>query len=207
MTSDTPTEIICILDRSGSMSAIRDDAIGGFNTFLEDQKEAGGTALLTLVLFDDVVDIVHEARAIEEVPHLDGDTFVPRGTTALYDAIGKTLEAATRRNRSAARADQRVIVCILTDGEENASRRFNRREIFDRIRRLREQRGWEFVYLAANQDVFAVADRLCISRDRSLAFQATGAGIRGAYQALTLLTNGSRRGSFSSSGGGGGRLH
>ena len=117
MTSDTPTEIICILDRSGSMSAIRDDAIGGFNTFLEAQKEAGGTALLTLVLFDDVVDVVHEARSIEEVPPLDRDTFLPRGSTALYDAIGKTLGAAMRRSRAAAKADERVIVCILTDGE------------------------------------------------------------------------------------------
>lgn len=121
------TEIICVIDRSGSMESIRSDAIGGFNRFLADQQEPEDPARLTMVLFDDQYDVAYNGMDIHNVPPLTTRTFVPRGMTALLDAIGKTLNTVSARLAEIPAEDrpEKIIVAILTDGHENASREFS----------------------------------------------------------------------------------
>ena len=189
------TEIVCILDRSGSMSAIRDDTIGGFNEFLIQQKKVEGEARLTLVLFDDQYEVVHGGVDIKAVAPLTEDTFVPRGRTAMLDAIGRTLSTLVDRIANAPEKERpgKVIIAILTDGEENASREYDRKSIFDMIARLREKRGWEFVFLAANQDVMAAAESLSIDSRSSVRFRSHGEGTRKAFRGMSNMFTSRRR--------------
>lgn len=143
---------VFILDRSGSMEVCRDDTIGGFNAFLREQQAEGGT--LTLVLFDHEYQVVYENKPITECPPLTEQTFVPRGATALLDAIGRAIKEC--------RAQTTPTVVILTDGYENASRDYTKAHIKDLITE-RQNKGWTFVYLGANQDAFAEAGSIGIA--------------------------------------------
>ena len=173
------TEIICIIDRSGSMGGIADDAIGGFNTFLKTQKELPDSASLTLVLFNETVTIVHDGVDIKDVPDLDNKTYVPSGCTALFDAIGSTITKVEARHASSQDGRPgKVIVAILTDGAENSSREFVHKTIFDMIERQKKECRWEFMFLAANQDAFAVSSSMGISH--ALNYAPTRAGTRKA---------------------------
>jgi uncharacterized protein YegL len=185
------SEIICILDRSGSMSSIRNDAIGGFNTFLESQKAVPGEARLTLVLFDDQYDVVHRAAPLKQVPGLDEATFVPRGTTALLDAIGRTVDDVGRRLAAIPEADRpgKVIVAILTDGMENSSRRYTRDRVFDMIRHQQDVYSWEFIFLAANQDAIATAAGIGIDAHDASPFVADGEGTLAAFNLMSSETS------------------
>lgn len=184
------SEIICILDRSGSMASIKDDAIGGFNTFIEGQKKVQGTANVTLVLFDNEYEKVYENIDINSVAILTDQVFVPRNTTALNDAIGKTInEVGDRLNKTP--EDQRpekVLITILTDGYENASREFDNNKIKEMINHQREKYSWEFIYLAANQDAFATAGNYGISKGFASNFVASGSGVRGAFNDMNLYS-------------------
>lgn len=168
-----PVEIIIVLDRSGSMQSIRADAIGGFNQFLSDQKKLPGKATLTLVQFDTEYEVVHDGKPLGDVPELTADTFVPRGSTALNDAIGRALATLETRN------PERAIVVILTDGEENASREWTTEKIKARIQACEKDKGWQFVYLAANQDAFTVGASYGIGTTQNYA--ATSAGTKSAF--------------------------
>jgi Mg-chelatase subunit ChlD len=119
MAKKEAVEIVVIADRSGSMSVIRDDAIGGFNTFLKEQKAVKGAANLTLVLFDHEYLVAVDSQPIKKVVPLNNETYVPRGMTALNDSIGRAISALEAKNPN------KAIVCILTDGQENQSREFN----------------------------------------------------------------------------------
>ncbi len=167
------TEITLILDRSGSMQTIADDAIGGFNAFLAAQRREPGsdTTRLTLVLFDDQYEVPYKSIPLPEVPDLTTATFLPRGSTALLDAIGRTLAKMTRS--FAARPDEtkpgKVIIAILTDGHENASHEYTKLHIADLISEKRAQ-GWEFIFLAADQDAIATAATLRIPAEDAVNF-------------------------------------
>jgi hypothetical protein len=158
MTDKNLTEIVCIVDRSGSMNDIREDAIGGFNTFLKDQQEdPNGKCLLTYTQFDSEYEIVHSGIPIEQMKPLDFTTFVPRGRTALLDAIGRTLMEVGARLASI-EEDKRpgnVIVVILTDGHENSSAEFSRKKVFDMVKVQAEDFNWKFIYLAQGIDAIA----------------------------------------------------
>jgi hypothetical protein len=181
------TELICIVDRSGSMSSIRSDAIGGFNTFLDAQKKAPGKANLTLVLFDDQYDVVHDAATIDGVEALTEKTYIPRGSTALLDAIGRAIiDAKTKVDNP--REKPHVIVSILTDGEENASREFSRDQIFKMITEQTEN-GWEFIFLAANQDAISAGMGLGIGASNSFNFKSTKKGMQRTSQALNYAVS------------------
>jgi Mg-chelatase subunit ChlD len=181
------TEIVCIIDRSGSMESIQDDAIGGFNAFLAAQKALPDEARLTLVLFDHEYDLLYDSVPIRDVKPLTAETYVPRGKTALFDAIGRSI--GTVHTRRAANAGGPVIVCVLTDGQENASTEYRQAQISDIIRRHREELGWEFVFIAANQDAFATAERMSIARDSAVAFAATGVGVQSAFTGMTNIVS------------------
>lgn len=169
------TEIVCVLDRSGSMSSILDDAIGGFNAFLKEQKSiSNSTAYLTVALFDDKYSLLHKHVNIQDVPEIDNNTYTPRGMTALNDAIGKTINQLTIRLMSLANEDKpnNIIVLILTDGHENASKEFTQADIKNLISE-KEKSDWQFIYLAANQDAFETSRLLGISKGNTLNFATT----------------------------------
>jgi len=190
------THIYLLLDRSGSMEAIRDDVIGGFNTFLAEQQADGPDALITLVQFDtqDPAELIADAIPIREAVPLNVATFVPRGGTPLLDATGRLLARADARAASleaSGRPAEDVVFATVTDGAENQSREFNR----DTIRRMIEKRteaGWTFVYLSADIDAYADAGALGYDARSVQAFAPSPAGSRLAMASLSSATR-SRR--------------
>ena len=179
-------EIACIVDRSGSMDALRADAIGGFNAFLRDQQTLPGEARFSLVLFDHEYKRLYDRVPLADARPLDETTYVPRGQTALLDAIGRTLAGLAERigAEPAAAHPDKVIVTILTDGLENASRDWTAPRVASLIG-ARRAAGWEFVFLAANQDAFAAAERVGIAREDAAGFAATGAGVRQSFDVIS----------------------
>ena len=184
-------ELICVINRSGSMESIRDDAIGGFNAFIAEQKKQPEPTRVTLELFDDQFDQIYEAMPIDEILGLDHNTFVPRGSTALLDAVGRSLANAYVRinNLPATERPQAVIVAILTDGMENSSREFDFNSVSDIIAKRRAESGWEFVFLGANQDAIATASKLSMSSDDAVNFAPTPEGTQTAYMAMSARVN------------------
>lgn len=180
------TEIIAIIDRSGSMQNIAADAIGGFNTFLADQKTVPGEARMTLALFDDKFEYVYAGAPLASAEPLTDKTFVPRGGTALLDAIGRTLNEQDSRIKGDNWAEK-VIVCILTDGGENQSREYKHDQIQTMVKHA-EQHGWSFVFLAANQDAFAAGASYGISAAHTMSFAANKGGTQSAYASMSATT-------------------
>ena len=181
------TEIAYILDRSGSMQPMVEPAIAGFNQFLREQTEALDCARLTLVLFDNEYLVPCDGLPIEEVVELDATTYVPRGSTALLDAIGRTIIELGKK-LAATPEEQRpgqVIVAIFTDGFENASREFDVHKINDLITQQRNDYNWQFLFLAANEDAIATAAQLGIDRRSSSAVPYSRAGIRSTSSSLS----------------------
>jgi hypothetical protein len=153
------TEIAYILDRSGSMQPMQEPAVAAFNEFIKSQLDVPGDALLSLIQFDDAYEVPVSAKPIQDVPQLTAATYTPRGSTALLDAIGRTIKETDRRISALPEGDKpgKVILAIFTDGEENASQEYTIKHISDLIRLYRDQKGWEFLFLAANQDAIATA--------------------------------------------------
>ena len=186
------TEILVITDRSGSMSSIAPDVIGGFNRFLKDQKAQAGEARITYTQFDSHYEVVYAARPISDVPELDSSTFIPRGMTALFDAIGRTLNEQGERIAREKWAEL-VVVCIITDGQENASREFTRDRIQEMVKHA-EDNGWQFLFLAANQDAFSAAQSFGSAAKYAGNFQANAAGVAMAYTATSATLSAMRSG-------------
>ena len=156
------THIAVILDRTGSMESIRDDTIGGFNTFLNQQKAEPGLATLTLVQFDtqNPYEIVHKFKEIKDVPELTRETFVPRASTPLLDAMGRGINDLEHGLSQLDEDDrpERVVMVIITDGQENSSREFRKDQIQKMIKEKQEKYDWQFVFLSA--DLAAIRDAL-----------------------------------------------
>jgi hypothetical protein len=186
MTKQDLSEIVCIVDRSGSMDMIRYDSIGGFNAFLYEQKKLPGEARFTLVLFNHEYIVLHDGKNIHDIPPLDDNTYVPQGNTALLDAIGIALVTVGERlnNTPENERPRKVIVAILTDGEENASRQYNRKRIMEMINNQRDTYSWEFVFLAANQDAIREGQTFGLQAKDSFNFAATKKGIKHAFGSL-----------------------
>lgn len=180
------TEIAFLLDRSGSMTPHAEAAVAGFNEFLREQQEIEGLARITLVLFDDRCEVPCDNLPVSEVTCLDQETYAPRGTTALLDAIGKTIRSFKKRIRDLPkqqRPDQ-VIFAIFTDGLENASGKYDWQDIADRIRRRQEKDGWEFLFLAAGQDAIATAAQMSIHANNAATAAVGERGVRTSSAAL-----------------------
>jgi len=160
-----------VLDKSGSMEVIRAATISGFNEFKNDQAREAGSALMTLTLFDTEIDTVATAVPVRDVLDLDHRSYDPNGGTALYDAVGQTLHL-TDRYVAKHHPDQ-VLFVIMTDGEENSSREFDRDRIFRLIEERQRDAGYEFVYLGANQDSYLSGQAMGIRAGRMLDYQAT----------------------------------
>jgi hypothetical protein len=188
------TEIAYILDRSGSMQPMREAAVAAFNDFVTLQKAVPGEARLTLVQFDDRYEVPLCALRMQEVPELTAATYVPRGSTALLDAIGRTIKDLDTRLQKLPVIHQpaKVIVTIFTDGEENASTDYTAKHVSDLIALYREQKGWEFLFLAANQDAIASAAALNVSAHGSSNVKYSQAGIRSTGSAMARKVRAAR---------------
>jgi len=182
----TTTKIYVVLDKSGSMESCRDDTIGGFNCFINKQKELKtDKATLSLFQFDNKYETIYVDKKIEEVPLLDHQTFVPDGNTALLDAIGRTISNINKEEQDS------IIVVVLTDGEENASTEFNLSKINNLINKKKEE-GWEFIFLGANQDAIQEASKLGIGADASLTFSTHEGCTNSAFNCLSDAISRSR---------------
>ena len=189
-------EIGFVLDRSGSMNAMKDEAIGGINAFLESQQKLPGEARLTLVLFDHEYIVAHDGVPIKDVPPLDNHSYVPRGTTALLDAIGRTINTVGERLDRTPEPERpgKVIIAILTDGLENASQEFKRKEIFKMIKRQREVYSWEFIFLGAKQDAISTGAKMGIPIANAVTFSEAPGGTAQAFDAVSRVAASYRAG-------------
>ena len=189
------SEIICIIDQSGSMGMIKDDAIGGFNTFLDEQKKLPGEATLTFVQFNTETEVIHENKPLNDVNHITDDDYVPGGATALLDAVGKTIDNTGQRlaNTPESNRPEKVIIAILTDGMENSSKEYSLSKIKKMIRHQKEKYSWEFIFLGANQDAFAEAYKIGIDQKDAYNFKASGDGVRLAYRDMSESVSDYRR--------------
>ena len=189
MTNPNKTSVTIILDRSGSMNDCRSDTIGGYNTFIEGQKQNPGECEISLIQFNDRSEFVYKSKPVNEAPNLDHTTFVPHGGTALLDAIGKAiiekgkeLEALSEDERPS-----KVIMVIITDGDENTSKEFTKEKIAALIKQQTDVYSWVFTFLAANQDAIATAKTYSIAADNSLNFSSTKSG--GAARAFAAASS------------------
>ena len=177
------SEIIFILDRSGSMGGLESDTIGGYNSFLKKQREAPGDAQITTVLFDDQYELLHDGINIQLVNPITGNDYFTRGSTALLDAVGKTIRAVGRR-LSLTKVEERpgkVIFVITTDGMENSSREFSYEMIRSMIRHQREKYSWEFIFLGANIDAEAAAEEIGIPQKYAANYHADDLGTKAMF--------------------------
>lgn len=183
------THIAIILDRTGSMESIRDDTIGGFNAFLNAQKAETGLATLTLVQFDsqDPYETVHRFKPLSEIPELTRETFVPRASTPLLDAIGRGINDLEKSLSDLPETEQpsRVVMVIITDGQENSSREFRKDQVGKMIREKQEKSSWQFVFLSADLDAIGDALEHGIYAASILAHDKDERGVGAAWASLS----------------------
>ena len=171
--------VIFLLDRSGSMNNSVEDTIGGYNSYLE--RERNNKSLITTILFDDDYEILHYRKNVEEVKKLTKKEYYVRGCTALYDAIGKTITKLDHDIK-----DEKVLFIITTDGLENASKEYNKKSI---AKLIKKHKNWEFIYLGANIDSYAEGESIGISRDRISNFKKSKEGIKEVFKSVSYLSN------------------
>ncbi len=180
-------ELVFILDRSGSMGGLESDTIGGFNAMLEKQKQEAGEAIVTTVLFDDKVELLHDRICLQGVKPITSKEYFVRGTTALLDALGSTIGKtlnATQNTAKEARAEK-VMVIVTTDGHENASREYDYAKVKSLISKTRERYGWEYIFLGANMDAVLEANRFGIIADNAVNYHADSTGTQLSYKMMS----------------------
>jgi len=186
------TEIVTIIDKSGSMLRLTSRTIEGFNSFFHEQKEVDGEANFSLIVFSSPnrEEIIFDSVDIHEVTELNEDNYRCAGTTALYDAIGKSIKALKKRikNMDEDERPERVLFVILTDGEENSSHYYDKEKVFKMIKKHEEKFGWAFLYLGANQDAFAEGGKIGVKKGRTLNYAATDDGLNFAYSNISDYT-------------------
>ena len=181
------TELVFILDKSGSMSGLEKDTIGGYNAMLEKQKAVDGECLITTVLFDNGYELLHDRIDIRAVSLITEKEYVIGGSTALLDAIGRTISKIGNAQRHTAdeyRAEK-VMIAIITDGEENSSREYSSDKVKAQIERQKEKYGWEFVFLGANIDAVETAGRFGIAPDRAQNYHADSEGTQLNFRVMS----------------------
>ena len=185
------TELVFILDKSGSMSGLESDTIGGYNAMLSKQQKEPGEAIVTTVLFDDNYELLHDRINIKGIRPITAKEYYVGGSTALMDAIGKTIQKISNVQQHTSK-DQRadkVVLVITTDGMENASREYTPAAIKKMVERQKEKYGWEIIFLGANIDAISAAERVGISADRAANYHADGEGTRLNYEAVSHVVS------------------
>ena len=185
------TEIVFILDRSGSMSGLEADTIGGFNSMIEKQKKEAGEALISTVLFDNLSEVIHDRVPIGRVEPMTDREYYVRGCTALLDAIGGAIHHIGNIHKYAREEDvpEHTLFVITTDGMENASRRYDSETVKKMIERQKAKYGWEFLFLGANIDAVETASRFGIGADRAVNYHSDHQGTQLNYEVLSAAVS------------------
>lgn len=181
------TELVFILDRSGSMAGLEKDTIGGFNSLIEKQRKESGTAVVSTVLFDNESEVIHDRLPLESIPPMTDKEYYVRGCTALLDAVGGVIHHIGNVHKYARREDvpDKTLFVITTDGMENASRRYDYERVRKMIQRQKERYGWEFIFLGANIDATAEAKRFGIAPERAANYHSDEAGTALNYEVIS----------------------
>lgn len=183
----TLTEIVYILDRSGSMSGLEADTIGGFNSMIEKQKQTGEKAYVSTVLFDDRNEVIHDRVPIEKVDKITNKEYFVRGSTALLDAVGGAIKHIINIHKYAREEDRpdKTIFVITTDGMENASMNYNYKQVKKMIEKEQKEYGWEFIFIGANIDACAEAERFGIKKERAVNYIHDDIGTKLVYEGVS----------------------
>ena len=188
ITTQKPTQIVVVLDRSGSMQFIAQPTVEGLNSFIKEQRNAKGDATMTLVQFDHEYQVDYTAKPINEVKDLiNGETFCPNGTTALFDAVGKTINDLNTTDD--------VVFVIITDGHENASRKYDQKKVFGLIEEKKNM-GWNFLFLGANQDAIKAGASIGISASNSINYNANAGSVNTLYSNVSSKVSNFRSSKF-----------
>lgn len=180
------TELVFIIDRSGSMAGLESDTVGGFNAMIEKQKKQEGECLVSTVLFDDVSEVLHDRKRLSDVEKLTENDYTVRGCTALLDAVGDAIRHIGNIHKYARAEDvpEHTMFIITTDGQENASRRYSAEKLKSLIERQKEKHGWEFLFIGANIDAVETAARYGIDRDHAADYRSDSIGTELNYEAM-----------------------
>lgn len=186
MKQNNVTELVFILDRSGSMAGLEADTVGGFNAMIDKQKKEDGACVVSTVLFDNECDVLHDRVRLQDVPPMTERDYTVRGCTALIDALGGAIRHIGNVHKYARREDvpARTLFVITTDGMENASHRFTADQVKQMIERQKTKYGWEFLFIGANIDAVETAVRYGIDRDRAVNYHADKMGTSAVYEAV-----------------------
>ena len=189
------TEIVFILDRSGSMGGLESDTIGGYNSLIAKQKKEEGEAIISTVLFDDTCEVLHDRKNLEQIQPLTDKDYYVRGCTALLDAVGGAIHHIGNVHKYARDEDrpEKTLFIITTDGMENSSKRYNYAKVKQMVERQKEKYGWEFLFLGANIDAAAEAERFGIRRDRAVNYHCDSQGTEINYKALSKAVSSVRQ--------------
>ena len=188
------TELVFILDKSGSMMGLEKDTIGGYNSMLEKQKAVEGQCRITTVLFDHDYELLHDRIDLEAVGPISGKEYQVGGSTALLDAIGRTIHkiANVQKNTAKEHRAEKILFVIITDGEENSSREYSAQKVKDLIEKQKTKYDWEFIFLGANIDAVETAGRFGIAPDRAVDYSADSQGTKLNYDAMSKTVAGFR---------------
>ena len=180
------TELVFILDRSGSMSGLESDTIGGFNSMIEKQKKEEGEVVVSTVLFDNECSVIHDRLPLDKVSRMTEEEYFTRGCTALLDAVGGAIHHIGNIHKYARKEDvpEKTMFIITTDGQENASRRYDYEKVRMMIERQKEKCGWEFLFLGANIDAAAEAKRFGIGANRAVDYKCDERGTALNYEVI-----------------------
>ena len=185
------TELVFILDRSGSMSGLEADTIGGFNAMIEKQKQEPGEAYVSTILFDGVSEVLHDRVKLADVPKMTDRDYTVRGCTALIDAIGGAIHHIANIHKYAREEDvpEKTLFVITTDGMENASRRYSSDEVKKMIEKEKSKYGWEFLFIGANIDAVETGARFGIGRDRVANYVSDSQGTEILYESVNAAVS------------------
>ncbi len=185
------TEIVFILDRSGSMGGLESDTIGGYNAMLKKQKEEEGEAIFSTVLFDDSIEVLHDRKALSAVQPITDKEYYVRGCTALLDAVGGAIDhiGHVQKKMPEAERPEKTLFIITTDGMENASREYTYEKVKKMVEKKKEKHHWEFIFLGANIDAVAVAGRFGVEKSRAVRYENDSAGTQLNYSVMSKLVS------------------
>ncbi|MBR1442996.1 MAG: VWA domain-containing protein [Firmicutes bacterium] len=186
-TEKNVTEIVYILDRSGSMGGLESDTVGGFNSMMEKQKKIGESAFVSTILFDDEFEVLHNRLPIEKIEKMTDEQYFVRGCTALLDAIGRSIEHISdiHSNMDENERPNKTIFVITTDGMENSSKMYSYDKIKEMIKRQQKKYDWEFIFIGANIDSVAEADRIGIKKERAVNYVSDNIGTSTLYAGIS----------------------
>ena len=185
------TEIVFILDRSGSMSGLEADTIGGYNRMLEKQKKEEGDALISTVLFDSNVEILHDRKNLNQVESMTDKEYFVRGCTALLDAVGSSIHhiSDTQKKLPDDERPEKTLFIITTDGMENASKEYSYSKVKKMVEKKKKKHGWEFIFLGANIDAIDVAGKFGVSANRAVRYECDSVGTKLNFDIMSKMVS------------------